>query len=84
MNARAAAKQKSAAVKTAVKEPEAEVVLQYAGKEVSPKALIAKAIEKHNAVEGNAPVKKIALYMKPEEGAAYYVINDKFTGKVEF
>ena len=29
-------------------------------------------------------IKKLALYVKPEERKAYYVINEKATGSIEF
>ena len=29
-------------------------------------------------------LKKLALYVKPEERKAYYVINEKATGSIEF
>ena len=36
--------------------------------------------------EGNkeTALKEIALYVKPEENAIYYVVNGDVTGKVEF
>ena len=34
--------------------------------------------------EHRADLKEIAVYVKPEDSAIYYVINGKATGKVEF
>ena len=61
-----------------------EVYLQYNGAEraladLKKKAQDAYVAEGHSA----ASIKKVALYVKPEERKAYYVINDESTGSVE-
>jgi len=75
---------KPAAKKTA---PKAEakketVVLQFAGKEFAMDAVVeaAKADFKAN---NKGCVRSINVYVKPEEDAAYFVVNGKVTGKVE-
>ena len=58
--------------------------VEYAGKQVEDKTLVATAKELWVA-EGNKvkDIKTLNLYVKPEENAAYYVINEDFSGKIE-
>ena len=94
---KAATKKTTAAKTTAKEKPETEkketkrkvtrkpaktVVLQYLGKEIDEAEITERAIAQFSALEGGVAVKKITLYLKPEEEAAYYVINDQYTGKV--
>lgn len=71
--------------KKAVKEEmKPEVFIQYQGKE----AIVADAIEKAKAefvADGHrvSSIKSLQIYLKPEEYAAYYVINQKFAGRVD-
>ena len=79
--AKAAAK-KAAEKRTAVKET---IYLQYLGKEINKEDLMKQVKEiwtkemKHKVSE----LKTVTLYLKPEENAAYYVINDEVTGKID-
>ena len=58
-----------------------EVYLQYAGKEFSSADLTAKVKEIWKEMgKKAADLKDIKLYVKPEENAAYYVINNEETG----
>ena len=87
--AKKAVKDKVEEVKTETKrkvtrKPAKAVVLQYAGKEINEEELTERAIAQFSALEGGVAVKKITLYLKPEEDAAYYVINDQYTGRVDF
>lgn len=71
--------------KKAVKEElKPEVFIQYQGRE----AIVAEAIEKAKAefvADGHrvSSIKSLQVYLKPEEYAAYYVINQKFAGRVD-
>lgn len=71
--------------KKAVKEEmKPEVFIQYQGKE----AIVEEAIEKAKAefvADGHrvSSIKSLQIYLKPEEYAAYYVINQKFAGRVD-
>lgn len=61
-----------------------EVYIQYEGRE----AVVADAIEKAKAefvADGHrvSTIKALQVYLKPEENAAYYVINQKFAGRVD-
>ena len=60
-------------------------VVQAANKEVTMDEAIARVKEAWVAA-GNkeADVKEIALYVKPEENAIYYVVNGDVTGRVDF
>ena len=61
-----------------------EVYVQFAGEEwkvadLAERAKAAYLAEGHRA----SGIKKMAVYVKPEEGKAYYVINDKESGSVD-
>ena len=67
---------KAPAKRTTAKDIKTSVVVQFAGKEVAEKDLIA-AVKKAYTKKGNkvGDIKTIEIYVKPEESAAYYVIN---------
>ena len=64
--------------------PTPEIVVQYSGAEVGVSSLTETAVAQFRAVKKRAAIKDIKLYVKPEENAAYFVINGDFTGKVDF
>lgn len=74
-----------AAKKPAVKEElKPEVFIQFQGRE----AVVAEVIEKAkrefvSAGHRVSSIKSLQVYLKPEENGAYYVINQKFAGKVD-
>ena len=67
---------KAPAKRTTAKDIKTSVVVQFAGKEVTEKDLIA-AVKKAYTKKGNkvGDIKTIEIYVKPEENAAYYVVN---------
>lgn len=67
---------KETAKRTTAKDIKTSVVVQFAGKEVTEKDLIA-AVKKAYTKKGNkvGDIKTIEIYVKPEESAAYYVVN---------
>ena len=67
---------KAPAKRTTAKDIKTSVVVQFAGKEVTEKDLIA-AVKKAYTKKGNkvGDIKTIEIYVKPEESAAYYVVN---------
>lgn len=70
--------------KTTKEEVKPEVFIQYQSQE----AVVADAIEKVKAefVAGGhraSSIKSLQIYLKPEESAAYYVINQKVAGRVD-
>ena len=67
---------KAPAKRAAAKDIKTSVVVQFAGKEVTEKELIA-AVKKAYTKKGNkvGDIKTIEIYVKPEENAACYVVN---------
>ncbi len=61
-----------------------EVYLEYQGNSALVEAAIEKAKEQFVA-EGHrvSSIKSLQIYLKPEDFAAYYVINQKNSGKVD-
>lgn len=61
-----------------------EVVIQYAGNAAQVEEIIEK-VKKLYAEDGHylASLKSLQVYIKPEENAAYYVINKKQNGKID-
>lgn len=72
--------EKTAAKRTAAQKP--QVYLQYDGNQVDIEAIVTNAKAEFKAEKGRVAVKSCQVYLKPQEGAAYYVINDDFTGKI--
>ena len=70
--------------KTEKKEAVQNVYVQFAGKEILTADLAAQVTEKWVALGHRASsIKELNLYVKPEDSAAYYVINGKESGKIE-
>ena len=76
------------AVKKPAVEVKADVYVQFAGMEVSEKEIMEKVVAAWEA-EGKkaSAIKRAKLYIKPEDGKAYYVVNEKLkngsTGSVD-
>ena len=71
--------------KAAKKDMKVKAFVEYYGKQVEEKDIIArvkKAWTKSGKKVGD--IKEMDLYIKPEENAVYYVINGTETGSVEF
>ena len=60
--------------------PAVKLYVQYQGKELSQE----DAVEAVKAAWTGEAIKTLELYVKPEDGAIYYVINGSVTGKVSF
>ena len=75
---------KKPATKKAAAEKVEHVYVQFAGKELLTTELLDQAKKAWEA-EGHraSSIKSLELYVKPEDNAAYYVINGKETGKIE-
>ncbi len=60
-----------------------EIYVQFGGSEILTKDIVAKAKQDYVA-DGHreSSIKTLRVYLKPEEGMAYYVINDKFSGSM--
>ena len=73
------------ATKAAKKEPvKPEIIVQYQNSEVDT-AAIEERVKDQSVAEGHKAgfIRKLSIYIKPEEYSAYYVINDKFSGRVD-
>ena len=77
---------KKPAVKKTVKKAEVktEMFLQFAGKEFTEKELFQKVKDVWTKELKNkvGDMKDVKIYLKPEESAAYYVVNGVESGKV--
>ena len=60
-----------------------ELTIQYGGKDCSESSLVTAAKNAFKAA-GNkvSDVKKIELYVQPENSVAYFVINGDFKGEI--
>lgn len=78
------AKKRKPRTKAAKEELKPEVYIQYQGREGVVEDAIKKVTEQFVA-EGHraSTIKSLQLYLKPEENAAYYVINQKIAGRVD-
>ena len=59
-----------------------QVFLQYDANQVDIDAVVAEAKKAFKDAKGRVAIKSCQVYLKPQEGAAYYVINEDFTGKI--
>lgn len=78
------ATKKTRAAKAAKAALKPEIFVQFQDKE----GIVEDAVEKAKAqfvAEGHreSSIKSLRVYLKPEDGAAYYVINDKIAGRVD-
>ena len=80
-----AAEEKKAPAKktTAKKAVNANVMVEFNGQSISTDVIV-ENIKKAFEAEGNklSAIKDFQVYVKPEDNAAYYVINQDITGKV--
>lgn len=61
-----------------------EVIIQFQGREATIEDAIEKAKGEYVAAGHRvSSIKSLQVYLKPEEATAYYVINQKFAGKVD-
>ncbi len=84
--AKKAAEKKPAAKKASSKaEVKTQMYLQFDGKEYTEKEIFQKVKEVWTKVLKNkvGDMKDVKIYLKPEESAAYYVVNDDTSGKIE-
>ena len=79
---KAAAPKKAAPAKKAVakkpaakKEVKSSVVIEYAGRQIVARDVLEAAKKAYESMNKGAAIETIEIYVKPEEGAAYYVVN---------
>ena len=82
--AKASEKVKKTAAKAVGAEVAPVVYVQYQGEEEKIEDLVAAAKAAFAAEHARTKVSDLKLYIKPEERAAYYVVNEKFAGRVDF
>ena len=73
--ARAAEKEKADKMKP-------ELIVQYQGSDVDMSALVEAAKADFHQTKKRTLITSMKLYFKPEENAAYYVINESYEGKI--
>ena len=80
-----AAAAKKTAEKKAVSKITSKVYLQYLGREINKDDLVAQVEKIWTDEMGRkaSEIRNITLYLKPEENAAYYVVNDEVSGKLD-
>ena len=76
------AKGRAEAAKAADLKP--SVYVQYQGAEIEVGALLEAAKADFHSEKKRTRITDLKLYVKPEELTAYYVINEKFEGKVTY
>ena len=81
---KAPVEKKAPAAKAAPAECAVKVFVQYNGKEYDTAALV-EQVKAAYAAEGHrvSAIKELNLYVKPEDGKAYYAVNQKNTGSVD-
>lgn len=81
--AKKVAKKTAAKAKAKLAEANTQVIVQYKANEVDM-AKIQEAVKTAFIEEGHeaSEMKTIRIYVKPEDNAAYYVINDSYSGHV--
>ena len=60
------------------------MVLQYQGEEIDAGQLVEAAKADFKEKKKRTLITSLTLYLKPEERAAYYVINGDYDGKVSY
>ena len=73
---------KKAPAKVATAEVKTNIVLQYADKNVTFDTIIENAqnVCQYDMGKNPADIKKLDIYVKPEENTVYFVVNDKELG----
>ncbi|MTR32504.1 hypothetical protein GMD62_09080 [Pseudoflavonifractor sp. BIOML-A14] len=85
--ARKAAEKKPAEKKPAAKKaaaPKANIVVEYQGRQVMQADILAGAERVWAQAGRTEAIKTMELYVKPEDGAVYCVINGESVGKFSF
>ena len=77
---RTAEKSEAPAKRTRKTTPKVALYVQYQGRQISQE----EAVEAVKSAWTGEPIKTLDLYVKPEDGAIYYVINSSESGKIPF
>ena len=81
---KAATTKKATTAKKETVKKETVITIQHQGNEISV-ASVEEKVKAAFVAEGHkaSTIKTLNIYVKPEEYAAYYVINGEFTGRVD-
>lgn len=71
----AATPKKAARTAKKAAQPQASVTIQYAGKDIVAKEVLEAATKAFQEANEGVAIESIQLYIKPEEGVAYYAVN---------
>ncbi len=72
---------KSTEKKVASTSSEPNVYIEFNGKQVLVKDVIAQVTAAYKAAHKRTAINTMDIYLKPDESAAYYVINEKADGE---
>ena len=56
-------------------DPMVNAIVEYEGRSILIKNIVSKAVKAYKKANKGVVIKKVDVYIKPEENAAYYVIN---------
>ena len=59
------------------------VAVQFNGNEYKVEDILSRAEEAYKSENKRKPIKELKVYIKPEDNAAYYVVNNDYAGKVD-
>lgn len=60
-----------------------EIFVQYQGSEIGVDDVVEAVKKSFREEKKRTPITSLKMYVKPEDRAVYYVINEKFEGKLE-
>jgi len=81
---KASAAEARAAEKAKADNLKPEFIMQYQGSEIDMGALAESAKADFHTTKKRTRITDLKIYVKPEESTAYYVINEKYNGKIPF
>ena len=79
---KAAAAEARAAEKAKADSMRPEFIVQYQGGEIALDVLAEAAKADFRTTKKRTLITSLKLYVKPEDGMAYYVVNEKYEGKI--
>ena len=76
---------KKTTTKKAATKPNVMIEIQYSYKHISNEELVQKSLDNYQYDLKGDPkkVKKLSIYVKPQEDKAYYVVDDKISGDID-
>lgn len=80
--AKEAAAKARALEKEKAKNMQPKIFVQYQGGEISMDLLVEAVKKSFHEEKKRTPITDLKMYVKPEDGAVYYVVNEKFEGKL--